>query len=181
MLEKLNYKVNKKVDLGKGYLNGQGLSPISECRYGLFSAGYNACEMIATFNLLKLNGYEGHEFAEICKEMYPKTWAFWGIFGSNVYTLHLYFKKRKIPYRIFYNMDDFFNELPSHKGGMLSMWNAHNPLKGIHTVCIEKTFMGYKVYNRSNGRKHPVVYTDPSQFVDKYRYMVGYVIKENKK
>ena len=95
MLERKNYTINSLIDFGGETINGQGVGKISLCRYGFFSAGYNACEMIAIYNLLLRSGYEGHAFADICLEMYPKTWAFWGhIRLKRVYTLFVFQKSR---------------------------------------------------------------------------------------
>ena len=179
MLEKKNFAVNSKINLGDGLINGQGVGQISKCRYGLFPASFNACEMIATYNLLKLNGYEGHKFADICLEMYPKTWALWGLLGSNVNHLFLYFKSHNIRYKIFFmKRDKLFEELSVSKYGMISFWNRNNPFKGIHTVCVEKTDEGYKVYNRYNSKDYPYDYKTVDEVVSKRRFLVGYTIEK---
>lgn len=178
MLEKRNYAVNSKIELSDGLINGQGVGQISKCRYGLFSASYNACEMIAIYNLLLLNGYEGHRFPEICLEMYPKTWALWGILGSNVNHLFLYFKNHGIEHKTYWKRDKFFNALNDTHYGMISFWNRNNPFKGIHTVCVEKTSTGYRVYNRYNNKDYPYDYKDINEVVSKSRYIVGYTIKK---
>ena len=176
MLEKLNYRTNSRLDFNGRLINGQGLGQISRCRYGLFHASYNACEMIAIYNALIRKGYQGHKFADICREMYPRTWALWGLFGSNVYTTFLYFRRHGIPYQVFYKRDDFFRELPEHRVGIISFWNGKNPFDGIHTVCVEKTYTGYLVYNRYNNRDYPYQYLTPDEVVDKCRFMTGTVL-----
>ncbi|MBR3768821.1 MAG: hypothetical protein IKL10_11375 [Clostridia bacterium] len=178
MLEKSNYKINSEIDLGDGPINGQGVGQISKCRYGFFPASFNACEMIAIYNLLILNGYKGHKFAEICLEMYPKTWALWGILGSNVYMLHKYFTKRNIPVKRYFafQRDKCFHEIDKHKFGIISFWNRKNPFKGIHTVCVEKTESGYKVYNRYNNKDYPYEYKTAQEVVDTIRFLAGYII-----
>ena len=179
MLERKNYKINSQIDFGGETINGQGVGKISFCRYGFFSAGYNACEMIAIYNLLLRSGYEGHAFADICLEMYPKTWAFWGIFGSNVYTLYLYFKNHGIPYRRYYKLESFQAALEHTGCGMLSFWNADNPLKGIHTVCVEKTADGYRVYNKRNRLTTPFDCKSFSEITIPRRFLSGFTIAKN--
>ncbi len=179
MLEKRNYKINSQIDFGDGLINGQGVGKISNCRYGLFSAGFNACEMIAIYNLLKRSGYEGHRFADICREMYRKTWAFWGVFGSNVYMLYVYFKKHGIPYKRFYKLNSFKEDLDRTGLGILSFWNADNLFKGIHTVCVEKTDNGYRVYNKYNKLTTPKDCEDFSEITLPRRFLAGYTIEKN--
>lgn len=178
MLAKLNYNINKTVYLDDGPVNGQGCGKVSTMRYGFFPMSYNGCEMIATYNLLLLEGRsrEGHPLCEICREMYPQAWAFWGIFGSNVYVLDKYFKQHGIPCEKTLSLEKFIKTLDTTKYGIVSMWNAHHPFKGIHTVCVEKTEDGVRVYNRSNGRDYPVDYKSLYEVVDKPRFMCGYYL-----
>lgn len=180
MLEKQNYKINRKFDFKGAPINGQGLGKISKCRYGLFPASFNACEMIAVYNALVRQGYEGHAFADICLEMYPRVWALWGLFGSNVFRTYLYFKRHGIPYRIYHRRDDFFLDLPENRVGIISFWNAKHPFAGIHTVCVEKTYCGYRVYNRYNNRGYAYDYRTPDEVVDRCRYMTGVIIPPKK-
>ncbi|MBQ4245158.1 MAG: hypothetical protein II702_09610 [Clostridia bacterium] len=177
MLEKRNFKVNKTIDLGRGTVNGQGCGPVSKMRYGLFPMSYNGCEMIAIYNFLLLEGMENPGLAEIAREMYPKSGVLLGVFGSNPYLLHKYFDKRHIFIDRFFNLDKFFDHLRYSKYGIISFWNAHHPFKGLHTVCVEKTDEGIIVYNRSNKKEEPVLYKDYHEFVDKARFMCGYLLK----
>ena len=140
MIEKSNYEINKYIKLGKGTVNGQGVGPVSQMRYGLFPMSYNGCEMIAIYNFLYLEKIDNPNLAKIAFEMYPK-------------------------------------QLESSKYGIVSFWNAHHPFHGLHTVCVESIKNGIRVYNRSNKKDVPVDYNDYSEFVDRARFICGYLFK----
>jgi len=180
MLGKLNYKVNRTIDLGEGPVNGQGCGQVSQMRLGFFPMAYNGCELIAIYNLLLLNGRKGHRLCDIAHEMYAPAWALCGVFGSNVYVLDLYFRRHGIPCEKTLSRDEFIKRLDEKGCGIVSMWNAHHPFKGIHTVCVEKTDAGIRVYNRYNGTDHPVEYSSLDEVVDKPRFMCGYTLVRGK-
>ncbi len=178
MIEKRNYIINSRIDLGNEPINGQAVGKISECRYGLFPAGYNACEMIAVYNLLKLNGYRDYPFADICFEMYKKSWAFWGLFGSNVFALYKFYKSHGIPYIKTKKYKEFLKLLDKNNTGMLSFWNGDTPFKGIHTVCIKKDNNSYIVYNMYNNVPVPVICRSFAEITLPRRFIVGYAIEK---
>lgn len=175
MLEKLNYKINSKIIIPSGPINGQGLKPIADCRYGLCPASFNACEMIAIYNLLEINNIHDYSFPDICLEMYKKVWALWGFFGSNVYLLDKFFIAHKIKITKTYNRNNFFRQLNDNHSGIISFWNSNNPLDGVHTVCVEKVNDKYKIYNRYNNRSYACTYSTWDEIVSPYRFMVGYI------
>lgn len=178
MLEKKNYEINKTIHIPEGTVNGQGVGPVSEMRYGYFPMSFNGCEMIAIYNLLFLEKLEKPDLAKICLEMYPKSSVLWGLFGSNPYRLHHYFDKRNIPILRFFLRDRFFQKLDEKRYGVISFWNAKHPFKGIHTVCVERTEDGYRVYNRSNRREEPADYKSVDEVVDKCRFICGYCLEK---
>ena len=175
MIEKNNYEINKFIKLGSGTVNGQGVGPVSQMRYGLFPMSYNGCEMIAIYNFLLLEKMENPGLAEIAHEMYPKSGVLLGVFGSNPYRLHKYFDERDIKVKRYYSLKNFFKQLESSKFGIISFWNAHHPFHGLHTVCVESTENGIRVYNRSNKKAVPVDYKKYNEFVDQARFICGYL------
>ncbi|MBR4765509.1 MAG: hypothetical protein IK085_01960 [Clostridia bacterium] len=175
MIEKSNYEINKFIKLGDGTINGQGIGPVSQMRYGLFPMSYNGCEMIAIYNFLLLEKMENPGLAEIAHEMYPKSGVLLGVFGSNPYQLHKYFDIRNIKVKRFYSLKSFFKQLEFSKFGIISFWNAHHPFHGLHTVCVESIKNGIRVYNRSNKKAVPVDYKNYNEFVDQVRFICGYL------
>ncbi|NMP37828.1 MAG: hypothetical protein GX051_06845 [Clostridiales bacterium] len=178
MLEKKNYEVNSKINPGDGIINGQGCGEVSKMRYGLFPMSYNGCEMIAIYNFMLLEGYGKQNLADICLEMYPKSGVLFGVFGSDTFRLPRYFNARRIPIERFMKRDDFFERLAVARYGFLTFWNAKNPLKGIHTVCVENTGDAIRVYNRYNSKDYPYEYKTPDEVVDKCRFICGYCLKK---
>ena len=122
MIEKNNYEINKFIKLGKGTINGQGVGPVSQMRYGLFPMSYNGCEMIAIYNFLLLEKMENPGLAEIAREMYPESGVLLGVFGSNPYRLHKYFDLRNISIKRYFSIKKFFNQLKSSKFGIKTIF-----------------------------------------------------------
>ena len=176
MLEKLNRKKNLLTETGSEIINGQGLGYVADMRYGLFPMSYNGCEMIAIYNLLILEGRHGNSLTDICSEMYKTACVFSGLLGSNVYVLDKYFTRHGMPVLKTLSRDRFFEYLGNCKYGIISFWNDNNPFKGVHTVCIEKTDNGYRIYNRSNRRCSPADYTTADEAVSRHRFMAGYCL-----
>ena len=177
MLAKRNYKVNKNVSLPEGTINGQGRGNVSLMRYGLFPMARNGCGMIGIYNFCYINGIDCPSLPEIALEMYPKCALPFGIFGSNVLTLDLFFKERGIELKRFFSVQKFFDEVNIKGSGLLSTWNAHNPLKGQHIITVEKCEKGIRVYNRYNNTTVPVEYSSYNEFTDKFMFVCGYTLK----
>jgi hypothetical protein len=90
MIEKLNYKFNKKIVFNDKLLNGQGVGDLAKCRYGLFPMSYNGCEIIAVYNFRQLIGIP-IQLCDIAKEIYPYGNAVMGLFGTIPQALNKYF------------------------------------------------------------------------------------------
>lgn len=176
MLEKINRKKNIKIESANGLINGQGLGYVSEMRYGLFPMSYNGCEMIAIYNLLFLEGRCGCTLSDICYQMYKPSCVLCGLFGSDVYVLDRFFNRHGMPVLKTTCRERFFEMLEHSRYGIISFWNDNNPLKGVHTVAIERTENGYRIYNRSNRRDTPAEYNTIDEVVSHRRFMVGYCL-----
>lgn len=174
MIEKLNYKINKDVELGEGMLNGQGTGKLAECRYGFFSMSYNGCEIIAITNLRRLMGIPV-PLCEVAKEVYPYGNWVSGVFGTKPYALERYFRENNLPVHVVRKYDLYKKAFSESKYGISIFWNDKiNPLKGIHTVCIENTENGIMVYNRSNKKTEPVCYKSLDEYMIGKRFICGY-------
>lgn len=178
MLEKLNLKKNLKTEQFGDLINGQGLGYVAQMRYGLFPMSFNGCEMIAIHNLLLLEGRKGNTLSGICNEMYKTSCVFAGLLGSNVYVLEKYFTRHGMPVLKTLSRDKFFEILEHSKYGIISFWNADNPFKGVHTVCVERIEDGYRIYNRSNRRGEPAEYSTVDEVVSERRFMAGYCLDQ---
>lgn len=173
MIEKLNYRDNKNIDVGEGFLNGQGSGSLSVCRYGLFPMSYNGCEIIAVYNLRLMLGNKA-ELCDIAKEIYPYGSMLCGLFGTHPYALNRYFRDNALPVHMIKDYNYFKKKFSKKKYGILSFWNGNTIFKGLHTVAVENTPEGLKVYNRSNKKIEPVTYENIDDYMDYGRFICGY-------
>ncbi len=173
MIEKLNYRDNKNIDVGEGFLNGQGSGSLSVCRYGLFPMSYNGCEIIAVYNLRLMLGNKA-ELCDIAKEIYPYGSMLCGLFGTHPYALNRYFRDNALPVHMIKDYYYFKKKFAKKKYGILSFWNGNTIFKGLHTVAVENTPEGLKVYNRSNKKIEPVTYENIDDYMDYGRFICGY-------
>ena len=181
MLQKFNYKHNLTVPLKcNTVINGQGCGEVAKMKYGLCNMSYNGCEMIALHNSLVLLGQES-DLKEVCKEMYPKSQALWGIFGSNPCLLGSFYKRRGIAFHKTYKYNDFFDNLESTPVAVLSFWNKRKPFHGLHTVTVQLVDGKIRIYNRYNNRDVPYDYESRKELLPKKSdFICGYLIKEDK-
>lgn len=173
MIEKLNYKYNKDIDLGSDFLNGQGSGSLSICRYGLFPMSYNGCEIIAVYNLRLMLG-KRVKLCDIAKEIYPYGSMLCGLFGTHPYALNRYFKENCLPVHMIKDYYRFRKTFAKKRYGILSFWNGNTIFKGLHTVAVENTPEGLKVYNRSNKKVDPVIYNNIDEYMDFGRFICGF-------
>lgn len=176
MLEKKNYFHNILVDLPNDYLNGQDAGELSKLNYGLYSVGWNGCEMIAVYNAAFDLGVPT-SLPRVCFELYPKTSIAWGFFGSNVYMLGDYFKARGIPFERTNDYNRFFNELPSCKCGILSFWNHRRIFSSLHTVMVKYIDGKIVVFNKSNKRTEPVPEDNRHRVTSEKFFITGYLFR----
>ncbi len=176
MIKYFNKKSNTKIESYGELINGQGLGYVAKMRYGLFPMSYNGCEMIAIYNLMLLEGRKGHTLTDICSKMYDTSCVFCGLLGSNVYVLDKYFLRLGMPVDKIFDRDGFFRRLTAGGYGIISFWNTNSPFDGVHTVCIEQTQDGYRIYNRSNKKSTPAEYKTADEVVSERRFMVGYCL-----
>lgn len=180
MLEKYNYKHNLNISLEDNtVINGQGCGQVAKMKYGLFNMSFNGCEMIALHNSMVLLG-EHSSLREVCLEMYPRSQALSGLFGSNPYLLGSFYKRRNIPYIMTLSYSDFFDSLDGVQVAVLAFWCKNKPFGGLHTVAVQKVD-GYKikVYNRYNNRDYPYIYKSRTELLPhKSDFICGYLIKK---
>ena len=178
ILKNKNYTNNKLFDktLPDGLLNGQGVGALKRYRYGLFSFSWCGCEIIACYNLLKLNGTP-LPLSEICREIYPYGHILFGFFGTNVYTLTHFFKKHCIPVKTLYSKQQFINSMPECKHGVVSFWTGKVMASSIHTVAFSVNKSGkVEVYNRYNNTDKVYEYGSVSEAFGKYNFIVANII-----
>lgn len=178
ILRELNYKNNKMFEkaLPEGMLNGQGMGALKRFRYGLFSFGWCGCEIIGTYNLLKMYGKPA-QLSEICREIYPYGHLLCGFFGTNVYTLKHYFKKHNIPVKTVYTKEDFLKLAPRGKYGVVSFWTKKVMASSIHTVAYKVGENGeITVFNRYNNKDVEYNFADIEEAFGEYAFIVANIM-----
>lgn len=175
MIERFNYRSNRDIDLGSEPINGQGTGSVSVCRYGLFPMSYNGCEIIAVYNLRLLLGTP-RPLCDIAREIYPYGCLVFGVFGTHPYALKRYFNSNGLPVHMIKDYYMFRKVFAAKRYGILSFWNDTTVFKGLHTVCVENTPEGLKVYNRSNKKTEPVIYNSIDDYMDFGRFICGYYV-----
>ena len=175
ILREKNYRNNRLFDktLPEGMLNGQGMGALKRYRYGLFSFGWCGCEIIASYNLLKMVG-KPMPLSEICREIYPYGEILLGFFGTNVYTLTHFYKKHRIPVKTVYAKKEFLRLAPKGKYGVISFWTGKVMASSIHTVAYRVEPDGrIAVFNRYNNKDFPYYYDTMEEAFGAYPFIVA--------
>lgn len=175
MIEKLNYRSNRSVDVGKSCINGQGSGAVSICRYGLFPMSYNGCEIIAAYNLGFLLG-KNKPLCEIAKEIYPYGSLVCGLFGTHPYALARYFRENGIGAHMNKDYNTFKRNFSKHRFGVVSFWNGNSIFKGLHTVAVENIDGVIRVYNKSNKSDRAAEFKSLDDYISFDRFICGYYV-----
>lgn len=174
MIEKINYKHNAKIKLGDGFINGQACGNVAKIKYGLYTMGYNGCEIIATYNLMYYFNKK-IELADLAKEIYPYASVLAGLFGSRTLKLERFMIEHKLDYHKERDYDKFTERFKKSDCVVIGLWNrAKNPFKGIHTIFVRNINGKVRVYNRSNGNPCPKDYDSIEDFMKGQRLIVAY-------
>lgn len=175
ILNQKNYRNNRLYEktLPAGMLNGQGIAPLNRYRYGLFSYAWCGCEIIATYNLLKMYG-KPQKLCDIGKEIYPYGHLLCGFFGTNVYTLKHYFKAHDIPVKTIYKKSAFLHLAPRGRYGVVSFWTGRVMASSIHTVAYRVEEDGtVSVFNRYNNRDFAYRFNSMHEAFGAYAFIVA--------
>lgn len=175
ILNQLNYQHNRLYEktLPEGMLNGQGIGALKRYRYGLFSFGWCGCEIIATYNFLKMYGTP-EKLCDISREIYPYGHILCGFFGTNVYTLAHYYKKHNIPVNTVYRKQDFLRRASKNAYGVISFWTGKVMASSIHTVAFRTESDGsVSVYNRYNNTDKVYTFHCLHEAFGKYPFLVA--------
>ncbi|MBR2590765.1 MAG: hypothetical protein IKE65_07565 [Clostridia bacterium] len=178
ILNERNYRNNRLYEktLPQGMLNGQGIGALKRYRYGLFSFGWCGCEIIASYNLLKMYG-KPQKLCDISREIYPYGHILCGFFGTNVYTLAYYYKKHRIPVKTLYKKKDFLRLAPRGKYGVISFWTGKVMASSIHTVAYRVEENGsILVYNRYNNTDKVYTFESIEEAIGSYVFIVANIL-----
>ncbi len=149
-----NYKFNEKFSVS-GIINGQGLSPVSDFRYGNVTLSWSGCEIIANYNALilldnpqNLNDVAnwGENHGQIAN----------GVFGTWPDSSKKLFEH--LGYTVVEERDSsrFDSVAADSDVCIFTFWNnKDNYFDAVHTVAIEQGKDGITVYNYYNEYAEP--------------------------
>lgn len=133
-----------------GPVNGQGLSPVKDLRYGVSNIARAGCGVIAVYNALLLLG-NPHRFHEVIAWGDRKAAAVFGLLGT------LPWKARQLFQRLGYTVtavtdETLFDRCAQHADVCLfTYWNKKGSIRqGMHTVCLQYRDRAIDVYNLFN-------------------------------
>jgi len=142
-----NYEHNKRHDISEGLITRQRSSAVKALRYGAFSADYNGCAVIATYNLLQLLGKPA-PMSQLIKEFVNcSADTLFGLLGTNSFMLGLVLRKHGVRYKLFYGA----RRITEPGFYLLCYFNGGKPWKGAHCVLTAFDGESYKSYNFRGG------------------------------
>ena len=171
-------KYSKRQGNLNNYINGQKLEPYNSMVYGTKTIGYNGCEVIATYNLMKLVGKYQYFPMVIAEFGLNKMAWLGGDFGTNPENLGQYFKAHNVEYVKYSTKNKFENNDQKHKYYIVSYWDGLI----IHTVAAKKNvqiknnkkIICYTVYNMKTNSKDTTVYNTLRESYKNKRYKCAY-------
>ena len=114
--------------------------------------------------------------SEICREIYPYGEILLGFFGTNVYTLKLFFIKHNIPVKTIYKKADFLKLAPRGKYGVISFWTGKVMASSIHTVAYRIDGSDIVVYNRYNNKDCEYRFSSMREAFGNYSFIVANIL-----
>ena len=146
-----NLAVNRQVEID-GPINGQGLAPVKDMRYGVSNIARSGCGVIAVYNALLLLG-NPHRFHDVIAWGDRKASAAFGLLGT------LPWKPKKLFRQLGYTVTavrdrTLFDRCAQDADVCLfTYWNQKGRVRqGMHTVCLQYRDRGIDVYNLFNNR-----------------------------
>ena len=153
LIRRRNRRHNAAFPSVTDYIGCQGGGGAADgLRYGLFKMRFNGCEVIAVYNFLKLMG-QPRDIRDIASDLEEQGLILMGGFGTRPDGIRRYLddvltgtweKASLIPSEERASYDVFLAGVPA---AILTFWNGERGWT-IHTVTVERTGTGIRVYNR---------------------------------
>lgn len=141
------------------------------------------CEIVATYNALRLNGRQisiSNIIRSFEKDGYLMSEAY---FGSDPYAIGDYLDSIYVNYTEYANNSSYTNfknavtnNISSKNTYIVSYWNTDSLLGGLHTVAFSTNGGTIYIYNLHTGDTKVSTRTSLSQFVESDRFIAGYAL-----
>lgn len=148
-LARRNLAFNRQWEV-HGPINGQGLPPVKDMRYGISTMARAGCGVIAVYNALLLLD-DPHPFQEVAAWGDLKAAALFGLLGTLPWKAKGLF--RRLGYTVTAVRDEALFDRYAQDAAvcLFTYWNRRGSLRrGMHTVCLRYRSGAFDVYNLSN-------------------------------
>lgn len=150
-LARRNLAFNRQFHID-GPVNGQGLPPVRDLRYGVTGMARSGCGVIAVYNTLLLLG-NPHPLHEVAAWGDLHARAALGLLGTLPWKAKGLF--RRLGYTVTTVTDGRLMDARAAEADvcLFTYWNRRgSPRQGMHTVCAARRAGGLDIYNLSNLR-----------------------------
>lgn len=133
-----------------GPINGQGLPPVRDMRYGIVDIARSGCGVIAVYNALLLLG-SPHCFQDVVAWGDKKAAAAFGLLGTLPWKAKSLF--RRLGYAVTAVTDQELFDRHAQRADvcLFTYWNQRGSVRqGMHTVCLQYRSGAIEVYNLHN-------------------------------
>ncbi len=148
-----NQAFNQQFEV-KGLVNGQGLPPVADMRYGAANVRRSGCGLIAVYNALILLG-NPQPLGDVIAWGDLKGSRLLGLLGTSPR------RTKKLLQKLGYNVKavrspkEFAAQARDVPVCLFTFWNQRGSiLRGMHTVCLRCNAEGLEVYNLYNSSSH---------------------------
>lgn len=144
-----NLAFNSQFEIN-GPINGQGLPPVKDMRYGISDIARAGCGVIAVYNALLLLG-NPHRFHDVIAWADQKAAAAFGLAGTLPWKARYLFQR--LGYTVAAVTDEaLFDRYAQHADACLfTYWNQKGSVRqGMHTVCLQYRSGAVDIYNLFN-------------------------------
>lgn len=150
-LARRNLAFNEQFELS-GPINGQGLPPVRDMRYGVVDVARAGCGVIAVYNALLLLG-NPHPFPDVIAWGDRKAAAAFGLLGTLPWKAKGLFRRLGCTVATVTDKALFDRRAREADVCLFTYWNKKGSIRqGMHTVCLQYRSGGMDVYNLSNYR-----------------------------
>lgn len=135
-----------------GPINGQGLPPVKDMRYGVTNVARAGCGLIAVYNALLLLG-NPHRFQDVVAWGDRKAAALFALLGTLPWKAKRLFRRLGYTVTAVTDAAQFDRHARDADVCLFTYWNRKGRIRqGMHTVCLQYRDGGIDVYNLFNNR-----------------------------
>ncbi len=175
MLEKRNYKLNRRFGMPDAMLNGQAVIETRHMRFGLASMARVGSGAVAIYNLLLLLG-KAEDFAKTAAEVYRSSACLFGLLGVRPSRLSRFFESHYIPVRRAESYFQFTEKMTECRYCVLCSRTGRSIFSPVRVVTVENRNGEYRVYNRFDSRRCVYSFRTPAEICGDKNFILAYMV-----